>query len=61
MTDNIVSLDLPASIADALAATITPTATDGAMLDQLIGDLRAVSCPPGTPPQNAPPDAGLQH
>ena len=46
MTASSLSLDLPASLADALAATITPTADDGAMIDQLIGDLRAVSCQP---------------
>lgn len=61
MTASSLSLDLPASLADALAATITPTADEAAMIDQLIGDLRAVSCQPGSPPANDPPPAIYSH
>ncbi|MGB1357612.1 MAG: dimethylsulfonioproprionate lyase family protein [Candidatus Puniceispirillaceae bacterium] len=55
MTGTSVSPDLPVSLADALAASITPTSGDSAMIDQLIGDLRALSCQPGSPPAGDPP------
>ena len=48
MSISPVNTDLPASLADALAATITPTATDAAMIDRLLGDLRNLSCQPGS-------------
>jgi quercetin dioxygenase-like cupin family protein len=76
MTSNPVSPDLPLAIADALAATITPSAadkvlTDNALADnalaenllieRLIGDLRAVSCQPGSPPAHDPPATVSRH
>lgn len=48
MSISPVNTDLSASLADALAATITPTATDAAMIDRLLGDLRNLSCQPGS-------------
>jgi len=50
-----ISPDLPVSIADALAATITPTGDDSMMIDRLLADLRTVSCQPGPPPTGKPP------
>jgi hypothetical protein len=51
MTASPINANLPASLADALAATITPTTTDAAMIDRLLGDLRNLSCQPA-PPQS---------
>jgi quercetin dioxygenase-like cupin family protein len=51
MTASPINAELPALLADAIAATITPTATDSAMIDRLLGDLRNLSCRP-TPPQS---------
>jgi len=48
MSISPVNTDLSASLTDALAATITPTATDAAMIDRLLGDLRNLSCQPGS-------------
>ena len=49
MTASPINANLPASLADALAATITPTTTDAAMIDRLLGDLRNLPCQPAPP------------
>ena len=55
MTTSPITADLPQSLADALAATFTPTATDAAMINRLFGDLRHLSCDPGSPQPGHPP------
>ena len=61
MTSITATLDLPASLADALVATITPPATDAPLVTRLTDDLRRVACRPGAPPSGAMPAAVHQH